>query len=75
MACHDAALGGQRHIPRLAGQQYDYAKAKLIGLHASTRCDSDGVTTSAAQALSEQDSEALSVYVSGLTAAPIAAVK
>ena len=75
VACHAATLSGQQHIPRLAGQQYDYVKAQLIGFHASTRYDSDGVMTSAAQALSDQDIEALSVYVSRLTAAPIAVAK
>ena len=75
VACHAATLSGQQHIPRLAGQQYDYVKAQLIGFHASTRYDSDGVMTSAAQALSDQDIEALSVYVSRLTAAPISVAK
>lgn len=75
VACHAATLGGQQHIPRLAGQQYAYVKAQLIGFHASTRYDADGAMTSAAQALSEQDIEALSVYVSGLGAAPIASAK
>lgn len=75
VACHAATLGGQQHIPRLAGQQYAYVKAQLIGFHASTRYDPDGAMTSAAQSLSEQDIEALSVYVAGLPAAPIVAVK
>ena len=75
VACHAATLSGQQHIPRLAGQQYEYVKAQLIGFHASTRYDSDGVMTSAAQALSDQDIEALSVYVSRLPAAPIALAK
>lgn len=75
VACHAATLGGQQHIPRLAGQQYAYVKAQLVGFHASTRYDPDGVMTSAAQALSEQDIEALSVYVAGLSAGPIAATK
>lgn len=73
VACHAANLGGQQHIPRLAGQQYEYVKAQLTGFHASTRYDMDGVMTSAAQALSEQDIEALSVYVSGLALPPATA--
>ena len=75
VACHAATLGGQQHIPRLAGQQYTYVKAQLTGFHASTRYDPDGAMTSAAQALSEQDIEALSVYVAGLSAAPITIAK
>ncbi|QRX81636.1 cytochrome c [Glaciimonas sp. PAMC28666] len=74
IACHARDLGGQQHIPRLAGQHYDYIKAQLTSFHASTRYDMDGVMTSAAQALSENDIETLAVYVSGLTSiAPIAA--
>lgn len=75
VACHASTLGGQQHIPRLAGQQYTYVKAQLTAFHASTRYDPDGAMTSAAQALSEQDIEALSVYVAGLSAAPIATAK
>lgn len=48
VACHAATLGGQQHIPRLAGQHYGYLKAQLAGFHASTRYDPDGSMTSAA---------------------------
>lgn len=75
VACHAANLGGQQQMPRLAGQQYVYLKAQLVGFHASTRYDPDGVMTSAAQALSEQDIEALSVYLAGLPATRIATTK
>jgi cytochrome c553 len=65
-ACHTKTLAGQQHIPRLAGQQYDYLKAQLSAFRASTRADMDGVMTSAAQGLSEQDVEVLSDYLSSL---------
>ena len=74
IACHARDLSGQQHIPRLAGQHYDYIKVQLTSFHAGTRYDMDGVMTSAAQALSENDIETLAVYVSGLTSsAPISA--
>jgi cytochrome c553 len=74
IACHAKDLGGQQHIPRLAGQRREYVKAQLTAFHNSTRFDMDGVMTSAAQALTDKDIEALASYVSGLAppAAPVA---
>lgn len=65
--CHGPKLLGQQHIPRIAGQQYDYVKTQLRGFKASTRSDLDGNMTSAAQALSDKDIEVLADYVAGLT--------
>jgi cytochrome c553 len=64
--CHGPALLGQQHIPRLAGQQYAYLKAQLLGFRASTRADLDGNMTSAAQGLSAADIEILADYLAGL---------
>ena len=64
--CHGATLMGQQHIPRLAGQQFEYLKAQLRGFKASTRFDMDGQMTSAAQALSEADITALADYMAAL---------
>ena len=66
--CHTASLAGQQHIPRIAGQQYDYLRTQLRGFKAGTRADIDGNMTSAAQALSEKEVEVLADYISGLTA-------
>jgi cytochrome c553 len=66
VACHGPDLKGQQHIPRLAGQQFDYLRAQLRGFKASTRFDMDGQMTSAAQALSDADIELLADYLSGL---------
>ena len=57
---------GQQHIPRLAGQQYEYLKTQLRGFKAQTRSDLDGNMTSAAQALTEKDIDVLVDYISGL---------
>ena len=64
--CHGAALMGQQHIPRLAGQQHEYLKTQLRGFKASTRFDMDGQMTSAAQALSDTDIDLLADYLAGL---------
>ncbi len=64
--CHGAALMGQQHIPRLAGQQSEYLKTQLRGFKATTRFDMDGQMTSAAAALTDADIETLSSYMAGL---------
>ena len=66
--CHTPALTGQQHIPRIAGQQFDYLLAQLRGFKAGKRADIDGNMTSAAQALSDKDVEVLADYISGLSA-------
>jgi cytochrome c553 len=65
--CHGPALRGQQHIPRLAGQQYDYLLAQLRKFKAQKRADLDGNMTSAAQGLSDKDVEVLADYVAGLS--------
>jgi cytochrome c553 len=64
--CHGAALTGQQHIPRLAGQQRDYLKMQLRGFKAQTRFDMDGQMTSAAQPLSDADIDTLANYLAAL---------
>jgi cytochrome c553 len=66
--CHGPQLLGQQHIPRLAGQQYDYLLTQLKGFKAQTRADIDGNMTSAAQPLTPQDIETLADYLAGLGA-------
>ncbi len=61
--CHGAALQGQQHIPRLAGQQAGYLRAQLQGFKAQTRFDMDGNMTSAAQTLTPDDIDLLAVYM------------
>jgi len=66
--CHGPTLLGQLHIPRLAGQQFEYLKAQLHGFKAQTRADIDGNMTSAAQALTDKDIDVLVDYLAGLGA-------
>jgi cytochrome c553 len=65
--CHGPALHGQQHIPRLAGQQYEYLLAQLRKFKAQKRADLDGNMTSAAQPLSDKDVEVLADYLAGLS--------
>jgi cytochrome c553 len=64
--CHGPSLLGQQHIPRLAGQQFEYLKTQLHGFKAQTRADLDGNMTSAAQGLTDKDIDVLVDYISGL---------
>jgi cytochrome c553 len=64
--CHGPAMRGQQHIPRIAGQQYEYLRTQLRAFKAGTRADIDGNMTSAAQGLSEKDIDALVDYIAGL---------
>jgi cytochrome c553 len=66
--CHGPALLGQQHIPRLAGQQFEYLKTQLRGFKTQTRADLDGNMTSAAQALTDKDIDVLVDYIAGLGA-------
>ena len=66
VVCHGAALKGQQHIPRLAGQQADYLRTQLRGFMAGTRFDMDGNMTSAAQRLKPADIDVLAEYLSAL---------
>jgi len=66
--CHGPALLGLQHIPRLAGQQFEYLKTQLRGFKAQTRADIDGNMTSAVQALTDKDIDVLADYLAGLGA-------
>ncbi len=68
VACHTAALTGQQHIPRLAGQQQAYLLEQLKLFKAAKRADFDGTMTSAAQALAAEDLEPLAEYLATLVA-------
>jgi cytochrome c553 len=62
-SCHAPGLVGQKHIPRLAGQHYEYLLKQLRGYKAQTRTDLEGSMTMAAQPLSQEDIETLAHYI------------
>jgi cytochrome c553 len=69
-SCHAPGLVGQKHIPRLAGQQYEYLVKQLRAYKAQTRPDMDGSMTMAAQPLSAEDIELLAYYIAHLGPTP-----
>jgi cytochrome c553 len=66
VSCHGATLGGQLHVPRLAGQQRQYLVTQLRGFKAGTRFDMDGNMTAAMQGVAEADLELIADYLSSL---------
>ena len=58
----------RQHIPRIAGQQYDYVRTQLRAFKAKTRADFDGNMSAAVEPLTDKDIEVLADYVSGLGA-------
>ena len=69
-SCHAPGLVGQKQMPRLVGQHYEYLLNQLRGFKAQTRADIDGSMTTAAQPLSGQDIENLADYIADLPATP-----
>ncbi|HSF30747.1 MAG TPA: c-type cytochrome [Candidatus Tectomicrobia bacterium] len=69
-SCHAPGLIGQKHIPRLAGQHYEYLLSQLRAYKAQTRPDMEGSMTMAAQPLSADDIEVLAHYISRLGPVP-----
>jgi cytochrome c553 len=66
--CHGPRLLGQQHIPRIAGQQYDYLRTQLRAFKAQKRADIDGNMSAATEPLTDKDIETLADYLSGLPA-------
>ncbi len=64
--CHGPQLQGLQHIPRIAGQQYEYLTTQLRGFKAQIRSDMDGNMSSAAANVSDADIVILADYISGL---------
>jgi cytochrome c553 len=65
-SCHMPGYTGQKHIPRLAGQHYDYLVKELRGFKTGARPDIDGTMASAAQPLSDKDITDMAAYLAGL---------
>jgi cytochrome c553 len=64
--CHGPELKGLQHIPRIAGQQYDYLLMQLKSFKAATRADMDGNMSSAAAELKDEDIPVLVDYIAGI---------
>ena len=64
--CHGPELKGLQHIPRIAGQQYDFLITAIREFKAQTRSDMDGNMSSAASILSDIDITVLADYIAAL---------
>jgi len=64
--CHGPRMLGQQHIPRIAGQNFEYLRTQLRAFKAQTRADIDGNMTAAIQAVPAPDLEVLADYLAGL---------
>jgi cytochrome c553 len=67
-SCHLPDLSGQKHVPRLVGQNYAYLLEQMRGFKDQTRADIDGSMSMAAQPLSAREIEEVSEYVASLPA-------
>ncbi|AFQ51844.1 c-type cytochrome [Burkholderia cepacia] len=65
-ACHGAALTGQDHMPRLAGQGQLYLEAQLAAFRTGKRHDPSGAMNGVAATLSGDDTRAIAHYLAGL---------
>ena len=64
--CHGPQLLGQQHIPRLAGQHFQYLRNELGEFREGKRSDPDGKMTESARPLSPKDVETLADWIAGL---------
>jgi cytochrome c553 len=69
-SCHMPDLSGQRHVPRLAGQHYEYLLVQMRAFKAQTRAELDGSMTMAAQPLSTREIEDVVAWIASLQAIP-----
>jgi cytochrome c553 len=65
-SCHMPDFTGQKHIPRLAGQHYDYLVKSLKGFRGNTRADLDGMMSEASQPLTDKDIADVAAWLSAL---------
>jgi cytochrome c553 len=65
-SCHMPDYSGQKHIPRVAGLEYEYLVRQLRGFRTGERPDIDGTMASAAQPLTDKDIEDIAWYLTGL---------
>jgi cytochrome c553 len=65
-SCHTSTYAGQKHIPRIAGLQYDYLVKELRGFRTGERPDIDGNMASAAQPLTDKEISDISGFLAGL---------
>jgi cytochrome c553 len=65
-SCHMPNFAGQKHIPRIASQHYDYLVKQLRGFKSGTQPDIDGMMTESAQPLTDPDIVNVAAYLASL---------
>lgn len=65
-SCHGARLQGQKHVPRLSGQDTQYFNTQLRNLRSGARADMDGTMASAARSLTDDEIAAMAAYARSL---------
>ena len=65
-SCHGAQLQGQKHVPRLAGQDTKYFITQLKNIRSAVRVDMDGTMGSAARNLTDDDIQALAEFAKSM---------
>ena len=65
-SCHGARLQGQKHVPRLSGQDTQYFNTQLRNLRSGERADMDGTMASAARSLTDDEIAAMAAYARSL---------
>lgn len=64
--CHLGGFSGQNEIPRVAGQQYEYALKQLLDFKNKRRTNDVGNMTAVVRTLSDSDLEAVAAYAASL---------
>ena len=64
--CHGPTLMGQQAVPRLVGQDQPYLLKRLRGYKTQTTSDLEGIMTSAALPLTNEEVEILARYIASL---------
>jgi len=64
--CHLGGFSGQNEIPRVAGQQYEYALKQLLDFKNKRRTNDAGNMTAVVRTLSDADLEAVAAYAASL---------
>jgi cytochrome c553 len=68
--CHLSDFGGQKHIPRLAGQREEYLESEMRAYRDGTRAGGDTIMAAALYGVSDADIKALAHYLARRSTAP-----
>lgn len=64
--CHLGGFSGQNEVPRVAGQNYEYALKQLLDFKNKRRTNDAGNMTAVVRTISDEDLEAVAAYAANL---------